>query len=150
MAGKCMMRSKEEKLAIVKRNLAGETSRSLERETGCSHRLIQEWTRKYLAEGEAGLEVKKKPVNPLSRYERRNELTYEEQLQYQIELLKRELVKKEAEVLRLKKRNERKGGDARKRRSERCMPRFKSRQTNILSANFVKSTVFLAAATTSG
>lgn len=114
MAGKYTMRSKEEKLAIVKRNLAGETSRSLERETGFSHRLIQEWTRKYLAEGEAGLEVKKKPGNPLSRYERRNELTYEEQLQYQIELLKRELVKKEAEVLRLKKRNERKGGDARK------------------------------------
>ena len=104
MAGKYTMRSKEEKLAIVKRNLAGETSRSL-----------QEWTRKYLAEGEAGLEVKKKPGNPLSRYECRNELTYEEQLQYQIELLKRELVKKEAEVLRLKKRNERKGGDARKR-----------------------------------
>lgn len=104
MAGKYTMRSKEEKLAIVKRNLAGETSRSLERETGCSHRLIQEWTRKYLAEGEAGLEVKKKPGNPLSRYERRNELTYEEQLQYQIELLKRELVKKEAEVLRLKNR----------------------------------------------
>ena len=63
MAGKYTMRSKEEKLAIVKRNLAGETSRSLERETGCSHRLIQEWTRKYLAEGEAGLEVKKKPGN---------------------------------------------------------------------------------------
>jgi hypothetical protein len=36
-------------------------------------------------------------------------------LQYQIELLKRELVKKEAEVLRLKKLNERKGGDARKK-----------------------------------
>ena len=89
MAGKYTMRSKEEKLAIVKRNLAGETSRLLERETGCSHRLIQERTRKYLAEGEAGLEVKKKPGNPLSRYERRNELTYEEQLQYQIELLKR-------------------------------------------------------------
>lgn len=115
MAFKYTIRSKEEKLAIVKRNLAGETSRSLERETGCGHRLIQEWTGKYLAEGEAGLEVKKKPGNPLSRYERRNELTYEEQLQYQIELLKRELVKKEAEVLRLKKRNERKGGDARKR-----------------------------------
>ena len=40
MAGKYTMRSKEEKLAIVKRNLAGETSRSLERETGCGHRLI--------------------------------------------------------------------------------------------------------------
>lgn len=115
MAGKYTIRSKEEKLAIVKRNLAGETSWSLERETGCGHRLIQEWTTKYLTEGEAGLEVKKKPGNPLSRYERRKELTYEEQLQYQIELLKRELVKKEAEVLRLKKRNERKGGDARKR-----------------------------------
>jgi hypothetical protein len=51
----------------------------------------------------------------LSRYERRKELTYEEQLQYQIELLKRELVKKEAEVLRLKKLNERKGGDARRK-----------------------------------
>jgi len=63
-----------------------------------------------LEEGEDGLEPKKKSGNPLSRYERRKELTYEEQLQYQIELLKRELLKKEAEVLRLKKLNERKGG----------------------------------------
>ena len=109
MAGKYTIRSKEEKLAIVKRNLAGETSWSLERETGCAHRLIQEWTTKYLAEGEAGLEVKKKPGNPLSRYERRKELTYEEQLQYQIELLKRELVKKETEVLRLKNGTNEKG-----------------------------------------
>ena len=52
MARKYIIRSKEETLAIVKSNLAGETSWSLERETGCSHRLIQEWTRKYLAEGE--------------------------------------------------------------------------------------------------
>ena len=115
MAGKYVVRNKEEKLSIVKRNLAGETSRALERETGCGHRLIQEWTKKYLAEGEVGLEQKKKPGNPLSRYERRKELTYEEQLQYQIELLKRELVKKEAEVLRLKKLNERKGGDAQRK-----------------------------------
>ena len=115
MAGKYVVRSKEEKLSIVKRNLAGETSRALERETGCGHRLIQEQTKKYLAEGEVGLEQKKKPGNPLSRYERRKELTYEEQLQYQIELLKRELVKKEAEVLRLKKLNERKGGDAQRK-----------------------------------
>ncbi len=115
MARKYTVRSKEEKLSIVKRNLSGETSHALERETGCGHRLIQEWAKKYLAEGEAGLEQKKKPGNPLSRYERRKELSYEEQLQYQIELLKRELVKKEAEVLRLKKLNERKGGDARKK-----------------------------------
>jgi len=37
-------------------------------------------------EGEKGLESKKKPGNALFRYERRKELTYEEQLQYQIEL----------------------------------------------------------------
>ena len=110
-----VVRSKEEKLAMVKRNLAGESITALGKEFGCGYQRIQEWTKKYLLEGEAGLEVKKKPGNPLSRYERRKELTYEEQLQYQIELLKRELVKKEAEVLRLKKLNERKGGDTQKR-----------------------------------
>ena len=115
MANKYTVRSKEEKLAIVKRNLSGESSRALARELGCGHKQVQEWTKKYLSEGESGLEVKKKPGNPLSRYERRKELTYEEQLQYQIELLKRELVKKDAEVLRLKKLNERKGGDAQRR-----------------------------------
>ena len=79
-----------------------------------SDRQVRDWVKIYQVEGEAGLEQKKKPGNPLSRYERRKELTYEEQLQYQIELLKRELIKKEADVLRLKKLNERKGGDARK------------------------------------
>lgn len=115
MPRKYTMRSKEEKLAIVKRNLAGESAMSLSREIGSSDYQIRSWVKAYLAKGEAGLVVKKKPGNPLSRYERRKELTYEEQLQYQIELLKRELVKKEAEVLRLKKLNERKGGDAQRR-----------------------------------
>lgn len=115
MARKYTIRSKEEKLAIVKRNLAGESACSLAREIGSSDYQVRSWVKLYQAEGEAGLEPKKKPGNPLSRYEHRKELTYEEQLQYQIELLKRELVKKEAEVLRLKKLNERKGGDARKR-----------------------------------
>ena len=109
------MRSKEEKLSIVKRNLSGESAMSLAREIGSSDFQIRTWVKIYLTEGEAGLEPKKKPGNPLSRYERRKELTYEEQLQYQIELLKRELVKKEVEVLRLKKLNERKGGDAQRK-----------------------------------
>ncbi|MCI8331919.1 MAG: helix-turn-helix domain-containing protein [Clostridiales bacterium] len=74
----------------------------LAREIGCNDRQVRNWVKAYQAEGEAGLEPKKKPGNPLARYERRKELTYEEQLQYQVELLKRELVKKEAEVLRLK------------------------------------------------
>ena len=115
MPRKYTVRSKEEKLAIVKRNLAGEAAKVLARETGISDFQIRSWVKKYQAEGEGGLEVKRKPGNPLSRYERRKELTYEEQLQYQIELLKRELVKKEAEVLRLKKLNERKGGDTRRK-----------------------------------
>jgi transposase-like protein len=115
MPQKYTMRSKEEKLSIVKRNLSGEAARMLAREIGCSDRQVRDWVKIYQAEGEVGLEQKKKPGNPLSRYERRKELSYEEQLQYQIELLKRELVKKEAEVLRLKKLNERKGGDARRK-----------------------------------
>ena len=115
MPRKYTIRSKEEKLSIVKRNLSGESAMALSREIGSSDKQVRDWVNIYLTEGEAGLEPKKKPGNPLSRYERRKELTYEEQLQYQIELLKRELVKKESEVLRLKKLNERKGGDARKR-----------------------------------
>lgn len=114
MPRKYTMRSKEEKLSIVKQVLNGASAYKWE-EQGIRHRQVQDWTKIYLEQGEKGLEPKKKPGNPLSRYERRKELTYEEQLQYQIELLKRELVKKEAEVLRLKKLNERKGGDAQRK-----------------------------------
>ena len=115
MAREYTQRSKEEKLAVVKRNLAGETARGLARELGCSDSQIRSWTKMYLTEGEAGLEPKKKPGNPLSRYERRKELSYTEQLQYEIELLKRELLKKEAEVTRLKKLSARKAGDAQRK-----------------------------------
>ena len=113
MARKYTIRSKEEKLAIVKQALAGKSVRSWEPEIG--HTRVYEWVKKYQAEGEAGLEPKKKPGNPLARYERRKDLTYEEQLQYQIELLKRELLKKEAEVARLKRLNARKEGDTPKK-----------------------------------
>ena len=115
MPRKYTMRSKEEKLAIVKAVLSGTPAQHYENQGIADHHTVMNWVRKYLAEGEAGLEQKKKPGNPLSRYERRKELTYEEQLQYQIELLKRELLKKEAEVRRLKKLNERKGGDAQRK-----------------------------------
>ena len=115
MAREYIVRTKEEKLAIVKRNLAGETCRALARKIGCNQSQVLRWTKKYLAEGAAGFEPKKRPGDPLSRYRQRKNLTYEEQLQYQIELLKRELIKKDAEVLRLKKLNERKGGDIRNR-----------------------------------
>ena len=149
MPRKYTMRSKEEKLSIVKQVLNGISVRNWESQ-GIHHRQVQNWTKAYLEQGESGLEPKKKPGNPLFRYESRKELTYEEQLQYQIELLKRELVKKEAEVLRLKKLNERKGGGAQRKRFRKCTLKFKSRQTNILSANYAVSTGCLAADTISG
>ena len=92
--------SKEEKLEIVKRYLSGESPVKLHEETGISDGNIRKWKRQYLSGGEAALENKKKPENPLSKYERRKELSREEQLEYQIELLRRKLLKKEAEVLR--------------------------------------------------
>ncbi len=113
MTRKYTIRSKEEKLAIVKEVLAGRSASAWEPEI--PHQRVSEWVKKYQTEGEAGLEPKKKPGNPLARYERRKELTYTEQLQYQIELLKRELAVKEAEVARLKQRNARKEGDARRK-----------------------------------
>ena len=107
------IRSKEEKLAIVKEVLSGRSTCAWEPEIG--NRQVGDWVKKYQAEGEVGLEPRKRPGNPLARYERRKELTYEEQLQYQIELLKRELLKKEAEVTYLKQRNARKEGDAQRK-----------------------------------
>lgn len=107
--------STEEKLAIVKRYLSGESSKTLGKETGISDGNIRKWKRQYLSGGKAALENKKRPGNPLSKYERRKELTREEQLEYQVELLKRELMQKEAEISKLKKSIELEGGDTRKR-----------------------------------
>ena len=109
MAKKYTIRSKEEKLAIVKEVLAGKAVCSWEPDI--RHQRVSAWVKKYQTEGVLGLEPKKKPGNSLARYERRKELTYTEQLQYQIELLKRELAEKNAEVTRLKQRNARKEGD---------------------------------------
>ncbi|MEM1486387.1 helix-turn-helix domain-containing protein [Oscillospiraceae bacterium PP1C4] len=106
--------SKEEKLWIVKRYLAGESPVKMHEETGISDGDIRKWKRQYLAGGETALQNKKKPGNLLSKYERRKALTREEQLEYQVELLKRELMKK-AEVVRLKKSIELEGGDIRRR-----------------------------------
>lgn len=70
---------------IVKEVLSGKAVRAWGPEI--RHAVIHNWVKKYQSEGEAGLEPKKKLGNPLSRYERRKELTYEERLLYQIDLL---------------------------------------------------------------
>lgn len=107
--------SKEEKLALVLRVLEGASLRSLTKETGIWYSQIDKWTKQYLAGGEEALINKRKPGNPLSKYTRKKVLTYAEQLEYENALLKRELLKKDAEVVRLKKSIELEGGDAKRK-----------------------------------
>lgn len=107
--------SKEEKLTLVKRNLAGETLRGLERETGIYNAQIHKWTKQYLEGGEAALVNKRKPGNSLAKYHRKKQLTPIEQLEYKIILLERELLKKNGEITRLKKSIELEGGDVKRK-----------------------------------
>ena len=113
--GKNKTHSKEEKLALVLRNLNGETLTSLERETGIYNAQIHKWTKQYLEGGEEALDNKRKPGNPLAKYRNRKELTPVEQLEYKVALLERELLKKDAEVVRLKKSIELERGNERKK-----------------------------------
>ena len=100
---------------MVKRNLAGERASDLEKVTGIYHAQIHKWTKQYLAGGEEALVNKRKPGNPLAKYERRKELTPTERLEYKIALLERELLKKNGEIERLKKAIELEGGDAKRK-----------------------------------
>lgn len=113
--GKNKSHSKEEKLKLVKRNLAGESLTSLERETGIYHAQIHKWTKQYLDGGEEALVNKRKPGSPLAKFIRKKELTPMEQLEYKVALLERELLKKDGEIVRLKKSIELKGGDVRRK-----------------------------------
>ena len=94
--------TKEEKLALVLRNLNGESLVSLERETGICNTQIHKWTKQYLDGGEEALINKRKPGNPLAKYANKKVLTHTEQLEYKIALLERELLKKDGEIVRLK------------------------------------------------
>ena len=107
--------SKEEKLALVLRNLSGESLTSLQKETGIYKSQIHKWTKQYLEGGEEALVNKRKPGNPLARYERKKSLTQIEQLEYKVALLERELLKKDGEIVRLKKSIELERGDAKRK-----------------------------------
>lgn len=107
--------SKEEKLKLVERNLAGESLMSLERETGICNSQIHKWTKQYLEGGEIALINKRKPGNPLAKYHNKKELTPIEQLEYKIALLERELLKKNGEIVRLKKSIELERGDVKRK-----------------------------------
>ena len=107
--------SKEEKFALVLRNIAGETLTSLGRETGIYYAQIHKWTKQYLEGGEEALINKRKPGNPLAKYHRKKELTPIEQLEYKVALLERELLKKNGEIVRLKKSIELERGDVKRK-----------------------------------
>ena len=107
--------SKEEKLTLVLRNLEGETTTSLQRETGICSSQIHKWTKQYLDGGEEALVNKRKPGNPLAKYERKKILTPIEQLEYKVAKLERELLKKNGEIVRLKKSAELERGDAKRK-----------------------------------
>lgn len=113
--GKNISHSKEEKLSLVLRNLAGESLCSLERETGIYNAQICKWTKLYLEGGEDALINKRKPGNPLSKYQNKKVLTPLEQLEYKVALLERELLKKDGEIVRLKKSIELERGDAKRK-----------------------------------
>ena len=48
MPRKYTIRSKEEKLAIVKRNLSGEAAKVLAREIGCNDKQVRDWVKKLV------------------------------------------------------------------------------------------------------
>ncbi len=97
--------SKEFKLSVVQRNLDGESSGKLSRELDLDKSLICHWARAYRNKGESGLEAKRHPGNPLMSYQKRKDLTVEEQLRY-------ELAKKDVELAKLKKLLEYQRGNA--------------------------------------
>ena len=95
--GKNRYWSKEAKFEYVQILLSGEMStRELGNENGISSGQLATWVKKYKEGGIEALENKRKPGNPLSKYQKRKELTELEQLQY-------ENMKLKIENLRLKK-----------------------------------------------
>ena len=76
--------SKEEKYEYVELIISGKAStRDLEKENGVSHGMVSNWVKKYQEQGMEGLQNKRKPGNPLTKFAMRKELTPLEHLQYE-------------------------------------------------------------------
>lgn len=77
--------SKEEKYEFVKLIIAGENSAmELARANGMkSNGMLINWVKKYQEGGIEALENKRKPGNPLTKFQRRKALTPLEELQYE-------------------------------------------------------------------
>ena len=81
--GKNKYYSKEEKLKIVREMLDGKTTRDITNEYGINHSVSNKWLHLFNELGIEGLENKKKPGNPLSKYSKRKNLSEIEKLQYE-------------------------------------------------------------------
>ncbi|MDE7100410.1 MAG: hypothetical protein K2O05_00980 [Anaeroplasmataceae bacterium] len=101
----------EEKLNLIKPVMKGiKSSWDVERESQVKHSLIIKWIKQYQDGGIKELENKRKPGNPLQKYQARKELTEIEKLEYEIlklrienERLKKGYTKKEADQAKEKK-----------------------------------------------
>lgn len=76
--------SKEEKLKAVKRVLDNhETAENVRKDLSINSGLLHAWIKKYLENGEKGLENKIMPGNPLAKYQHKKQLTDIEKLEYE-------------------------------------------------------------------
>ncbi len=74
----------EEKYEIIEPLLKMEKGLwTYSKEMGISSGLLHAWIKKYNENGMEGLKNKKKPGNPLSKYQNKKNLTKEEQLEYE-------------------------------------------------------------------
>lgn len=82
--GKNRYWSKEEKLKLVQRVLENyESTWDVSRSENISNGMLNNWIKKYRELGEKGLENKRKPGNPLTKYACRKKLSELEQLEYE-------------------------------------------------------------------
>ena len=89
--------TKEEKHEFVRLHLNEHMSiKEIELRYGVRKQLISAWTKKYLEEGEPGLEPKARPGNKFAALHRSKELT-------EVERLRLIVAKQEVEIARLKK-----------------------------------------------
>ena len=74
----------DDKLKIINENLINfKSTPQISKEYDISQGMIINWIKKYKQFGYEGLVNKKKPSNPLSKYNNKKDLTKEEQLEYE-------------------------------------------------------------------
>ena len=82
--GKNKYWSKEEKLKLIKEHLDNNISTNeITTRENISNGMYNNWLKKYLEYGKKGLENKKKPGNPLSKYMNKKQLNDIEKLEYE-------------------------------------------------------------------